>query len=336
MYNKLIPDINKKIAETGRAIISLGCSFVQGQGAFNAEIYDTYKLKDIVLGANIELDINEQQRKDVLDKYKTVTRRLGGGLDFTYMEYDNAFTNVLCNKYFEGSYAPINLGLRGCGNRGTIKELYFNPDINWDGIKEAVVIYCPSGLERFDFINDFWMEHFHWKAMWPHYQDIAESPKRDLWRGYATGLWSNKFEVLEQIGHVQELLTWCKLKNAKLIITPGFDTRYTRDNFTNSLSEVIVRDMLDNQQSSNQTHVINEAMKMLDSWPWANMYEPEGYMTFADFVVSKEKVNPTEHYHFFQYFKTGSPNGWITPCAHPSAKGHDLFAENLFKHINSL
>ena len=93
-------------------------------------------------------------------KYPSLNKSPDGKLDFTFMEYDNAFVNVLCNKYLQGSYTPINFGLRGCGNRATIKELYFYPEIDWHLIDEIIVIYCPSGVERFDFINDTYTDHF--------------------------------------------------------------------------------------------------------------------------------------------------------------------------------
>ena len=36
------------------------------------------------------------------------------------------------NKYFAGkSHTPINLGIRGCGNRASIKELYMYPELDY-------------------------------------------------------------------------------------------------------------------------------------------------------------------------------------------------------------
>jgi hypothetical protein len=42
MYNFQIPLINYGINRTGKVIVALGCSFVQGQGAFDDEIYDRF------------------------------------------------------------------------------------------------------------------------------------------------------------------------------------------------------------------------------------------------------------------------------------------------------
>ena len=60
------------------------------------------------------------------------------------------------------------------------------------------------------------------------------------------------------------------------------------------------------------------------------MFYPDGEKTFADAVTAKENIKDD---HFFNYLGTGSPNGWITACAHPSAKGHDYFAQLLYNHI---
>ena len=44
MYQNQIKKINEQLKTTDKAIIALGCSFVQGQGAVNDELYTEYKL----------------------------------------------------------------------------------------------------------------------------------------------------------------------------------------------------------------------------------------------------------------------------------------------------
>jgi hypothetical protein len=138
--------------------------------------------------------------------------------------------------------------------------------------------------------------------------------------------------VLEQIAHVQELMMWCKQhNNARLIITPGFDHRYNRDTFTKSLKTNIARtmdgDLIKDTNSSVQR---SEVDMLVNLWPWENMFYPAGQKTFADAITANEGKKDD---HFFNYLGTGSPNGWITACAHPSAKGHDYFASLLYNHI---
>lgn len=333
MYHRQVDQINNSLKHTDKAIIALGCSFVQGQGAVDDILYEQYKWEYAELGRPLEIKLTDQEQKQLLRAYPSVQKGFDSKLDFTFMEYNNAFVNVLCKKYFNGSYVPINLGLRGCGNRATIKELYFQPGIDWDKIKEIIVIYCPSGLERFDFINDGWAEHFHWKCMWPHYKDMEPSARKTLWEGYNKTLWSEKFGIIEQIAHVQELLLWCKHKNAKLIITPGFDRRYTKSYFEEHLRNDIERNINGEFISESTKFFLGkDKTELLNMFPWENMFKPGGYDTFIDLVMAQEKtVDPSEH--FFQFLGKGSPEGWVTSCSHPSAKAHDLFAKELYNYI---
>lgn len=334
MYRRQIPAINESIKRTKKAIIALGCSFVQGQGAVNDELYTDYNWEFIELGIPLQLRLNEDQKKELLAKYDTLYQEPGGNINFTFMEYENAFVNKLCKKYFQGSYTPINLGLRGNGNRGTIKELYFYPEIDWEELEEIIVIYCPSGPERFDFVNDIWNDHNKWICMWPSPQGKV-APRLDLWTGYAEALYSEKFEVLEQLAHVQELLQWCTNHKAKLIITPGFDQRYNKHYFEKSLLMNVQRNMDQLKDKLAPKKVFDTSViKYMDLWPWHKMFYPDGYPTFVDLILHQEDLDLTRNNHFFEYLGKGSPNLWITSCAHPSAKGHDYFAMKLHEYIS--
>jgi len=283
MLHSQIPLINKTIKRTGKAVVSIGCSFVQGQGAIDDDLYDNYTWKYQGMGYPIRIDITNAQKFEILKKHPGIIRPDPDHvLDFTLMEYKNAFVNVLCEKYFDGEYAPINLGIRGCGNRASIKELYFRPEINWDDIKELVVVYMPSGIERFDFVNDLWPEHFHWKAMWPNIKyfehELSVSIERDM-----DG-------------------------NVKTIAPPGF---FTYDNS-------------------------KEHKRLANLWPWEKMFKPEGFQTLADLAMSKEPSLESTNDFFFQFLGNRTPNGWMTPCAHPGVKAHDLYAKLLYNHIKTL
>jgi hypothetical protein len=280
-----------------------------------------------------------KQQKKMLKKYPTISRH-GTHLNFHNMEYKNAFVNVLCKKYFEGQYTPINLGLQGCGNRGSIKELYMYPEINWNLAKEIIVIYAPSGIERFDFVNDTSQshEHFNFKCMWPNPQGLDPSPKRDLWDAYSKIIYSEKFCIIEQILHVQELMTWCKLNNAKLVVTPGFDRRYDKDYFREVLKHRVER--RDNEEFVKASVPIlyrndDDRTNLLELFPWHLMFRPEGHATIIDLSMSKEKNLENTNEFYIQFLGKGSSDGWITPCSHPSQKSHDLFAQHLYTHIIS-
>lgn len=341
MLHSQIPLINYTIKKTGKAIVAIGCSFVQGQGAINDELYENYKWDYRGMGYPIKIDIDNSEKTSILKQYTELKPHVDEKIDFTAMEYNNAFVNVLCKKYFDGEYAPINLGIRGCGNRASIKELHFRPEIDWDGIKELIVVYMPSGIERFDFVNDLWPEHFHWKAMWPNAVENPSNGREYLWQGYNKSLYTEKFGILEQLAHVQELLTWCKLKNAKLVVTPGFDRRYNKEYFENELSLSIERDIDGNVKEIRQPGFFNydnsKDHKLLAKlWPWQATFNPEGYKTLADLAMSKEPSLSDTNDFFFQFLGKRTPDGWMTPCAHPGVKAHDLYAKLLYNHIRTL
>jgi len=229
MYQDSIQQINDDITRTKRAIISLGCSFVQGQGAIDESIYKNYKWEGIKYG-NPNIVWDKKNTHQLVKEFSDIKILHDGAPNFSRHEQKNAFSNVLAKKYFEGEYASINLGRSGCGNRATIKELYFYPKINWKELTEIIVIYCPTGAERFDFIDDIYHElnnHGRWVCAWPSILDDT-GPNKMLWQGYKEAIHSTKFEILEQISHIQELLLWCEHKNAKLIVVPSFQKVYNK------------------------------------------------------------------------------------------------------------
>lgn len=330
MFKSQIEEINKSINKTGKVIISLGCSFVQGQGAVDIEILEQYP-EIYERFTNHNYLCNEDIVKELVNKYPLLTSNHPGIIDFTFMEYDNAFVNVLCRDYLNHEYTPVNLGRRGNGNRSSIKDLYFHPEIEWTKVNEYIVIFVPSGLERIDFISDIWDDHNKWVTMWPHYQDVNEYPRKSLWKAYNECLWSEKFEVLEQLAIVQELLTWCENKNAKLITIPAFDRRYNKDHFTDALCKKYHRDI---NQRITGVRVDSEQRdaSLVNLFPWHTIFKPGGCDTFADFALSQEFPDDP-NIHFYGFLKVGTPELWITPCAHPSAKSHRLLAEELFNFI---
>jgi hypothetical protein len=138
MFSSQVKQINKDLAKKGRAIVSIGCSFVQGQGAINDEIFDNYTFKNNNLGEVLSLQTNDKEIKQILNLYPSLSVNHSNKIDFTMMEYENSFVYQLANHQYKEKYVPINLGQRGCGNRASIKELYFN-NINWNFCKEIVL-----------------------------------------------------------------------------------------------------------------------------------------------------------------------------------------------------
>lgn len=324
--------INFDLKRTGRAIIALGCSFVDGQGAVDDILYEKYNWEYKALGYPLQIVATDQELKDLMREYPSIASSTGIP-NFQPMEQENAFINVLCKKYLDRSWTAINLGIRGKGNRASITDLLLRAEIKWNLVKECIVIYCPSGPERFDFINDQFMDHVgRYECMWPNAKE-SEDVREPLWRSYKNLLWSEKFGVLEQIALIQQLKLWSQVHNAKIIITPSFDYRYSKKHFTDSLNTHVDRNT--NRVFVKETKTMYKPESLLvDQWPWESMFEPNGYKTFADLVVAQDPyLDPAKANYFFEFYGKGSPDRWITKCAHPSAKGHDYFAKVLYNHI---
>lgn len=347
MHFETIPDINKGILKNKKVIVTIGCSFVEGQGALNQKLWDTYYTVDNKYTA-AEWKFTKAQQEEIISEFPDIfyNKVFPECLNFYIHENNNSFGSVLCKKYFNDEYTHINLGRRGAGNRASIKDLYFYPDILWDEIHETIVIYCPSSQERYDFISDVYNnylnEHGRWITFWPGSHEklppyTEDSDPMDIISyGIDKAIYTDKAVILEQIAHVQELLLWCKYKRAKLIITPAFMSTYTIENFVTQLDSNIQRDM--RRKMLSKTNLNNNPLdyeKIINLWPWDNMFYPDGHSNLADLLMAQEKTLNINHF-FYNFAGKGTPDKWITPCAHPSAKGHDLFAQYLHKHILTL
>jgi hypothetical protein len=310
MYRRQYREINNSLRKTKKAIIGIGCSFVQGQGALTDGLLQKYPWEVLPAGRMVA-KYTEEQKNEIANEYGLF--ETAGELDFTYMEYENSFVNTLCNKHLNGEYTPINFGMRGNGNRASIKQLYLHPEIDWEFAEEIIVLYMPSGIERFDFALKDFDDHFNFVTMWPNYADPSVTgDRKKLWEGYAKTVWGEPHEVLEQIINAQELVSWCQNKNAKLITLLGFDPRYSREHFLTALTEHSAPKMRDWVE------------RIVEQFPWNSMIDVGEYKMFIEYVMDQEKI-PWETY--WSYRGNGTPNNWLTPCCHPSAKAHDGYAK---------
>ena len=123
MYRWQYKDIN--ITSESKIVIGLGDSFTQGQGACKNEIWEKH---------NYSFDSMYKHHETLVEEYK------------------GSWVNQLCENHLT-DYIPVNLGLRGCGNRAAVKELHLHPELNLERAKEKIVIFLLSGMERFDFVN---------------------------------------------------------------------------------------------------------------------------------------------------------------------------------------
>lgn len=338
--------VKKSLEKTKRAVISLGCSFAGGEGAYDQEVLEGLEWSQEGTGKPIQPKINDEEEAKLLQRYPELEldddSKINfssievARINFTRMFYKNSFVNVLAEKYFKGTYTGINFGSPGRGNRASIKNLQIWP-YDWKKLENIIVVYCPSAMERFDMAKDDWNGYSAFTTLYP-YPLEGKTPKANMWNGYSEGIYSEKNAVLEQILHLMELKQWCKVNNAKLIITPAFDKGYNKTYFEKTLLTKKVRNLeyqLVKEEPEDRPNIIEHLSHLIDQWNWSDMFYPDGANTFMDLCVKQEGITP-EHYEYWQYLGKGSPKKWITHCCHPSAKAHDLFANLLHRKIKDM
>ena len=200
-------DIIKKLSPNSKIIIGIGDSFTQGQGACSEDIWEKYNW-----------DVENIPKED---------ERLVNSIF-----YENSWVNQLCKNHLT-DYIPINFGMAGRGNRAAVKQLSMHPTFKFDTIKEKIVIFMLSGMERFDFVHKKFKEHLYFKTMWPSY--LYNGNEKGLWAEYLTHIYSDRSATIELILNINEVQVWCKANNAKLIIISAFSTDYNIDSFYNKI-----------------------------------------------------------------------------------------------------
>lgn len=190
---------SRKIVPGDKAIICLGDSFTQGQGAWSSDTWNRYN------GRIDHTEINSDLEREL---------------------YSNSWPSQLVNKYLT-DYVSVNLGVIGTGNRAAVKELYLNPSVNLQDVSSGVLIYMLSGIERLDLLNKTFPSNRHFDTIWPTPDHDSE-----LWRVYAKQVWSDKFSAIETLLNIKEAETYAKANNLSLVLISAFEQRYTPEWFT--------------------------------------------------------------------------------------------------------
>lgn len=282
----MLDHITPKIPKESKIIIGLGDSYTQGVGSWSKETYKKHKGR--------------------IDPLKTFSDEL------TIEMYHNSWVHQLCRNHLT-DFIPVNLGIAGAGNRAAVKELYLNPNIEFDNAKEVIVIYMMSGLERFDFVTRNYTSHSHFYTMWPHPWD-PNSTNKNLWQAYADSLWSEQFNVLENILNIREAEIYCQAKNWKLVVTSAFDQRITTDYFLK--------------------HAGVENKKLVDSVSWNNFLYPHGMKSFMELLLTHDgNAHMVDGEFYNHYSKLKEPTEYITNCIHPTQEGARIIAEEMFEFL---
>ena len=299
-----------KLTKNSKALIVLGDSFVEGQGALTDYVWEKYGWSE--------------------DNFN----RIGVVKDGTWNpeheyirteEMNNSFPSVICRNYMK-DWIPVNLGFRGNGNRAGVKALTTcYPDLNLHLPKEKVVIFFVGQFCRYDFVAKDFDSHAMWHTIWPHADPgIDNIGEKHLWNGYATEVHTDLTEMLEFIFLVKELQMWCELHNAKLVLINSFEYNFDKTH------------MLKVAKSHNYPKYVE---LLVDKFPWnLVMKHPKGKRAMIDELLDAEgRLDLAKHQHQFYFWakehEKGTPNGYFTPCAHPTIKGHELYAKLIYQHL---
>lgn len=281
-------------------VIGLGCSWTQGEGGYPDYIWKLYKGRVNLKGSDEHLRC---------------------------YEHENSWVNVLCKQYFK-DHIPINLGVRGIGNKAAVKQLYFCDNVDFNN-SSGYIILLLSGFERYDFFQreplsndktliDYYSDgsfrHYKWRTMWPF--DLEGNDDRVLWNYYAEHLHSDQFICAESLMAMLELQTFCKAHNFKMIVANAYNPFNNLKNFMKSNLGSIV-----------------------DKFDWKYyLHEKTNYTAMMEKLVELDnaglkKENWQGFYDFYQKFTW--PSKYITNCNHPTVDGYKVIAEELYKFIKS-
>lgn len=288
-----------RITKDTKLLIGIGDSFCAGRGACSIELWEKY-------GWDMERMYGE------------------GGAEVEESNYANSWVNQLCKNHMP-DWTPLNLGMSGKGNRYAIKELMVNPLLGIEKAKEKIVVFAVSGFERFDLAKDLVGEE-HFTTQWPVYGGYKEKKigYSELTLENGDSLYSEKFVISEFILNIIELMNWCKLHNAKLLLISAFTPEFNKNHFIDVLSP-------------NVTSVLGQMKldELIWSVPWERIIRPLAFSCITDMLMHLEGWDRDLSGYGFRNMKieTIGPNGYMTKCQHPSEKGHKLLAEVIYEHI---
>jgi len=285
-------------------IIGLGCSWTQGEGGYPDEIVKEY---------NGRVQKSNRCKNDYhLRKY----------------EHENSWVNVLCRDYFT-DHIPVNLGVKGCGNRAAVHQLNFCDIVDWQNATGTVILMM-SGMERYDFLvenpkhkspdpdhySNGEFVHNKWRTAWPY--DKSDGEPDPVWSVYARYLWSEQFQACHAMLVLLDLENFCKARNFNLVIANGF-----------------------NSQNSNgvKAYLSEYAGGLVDKLDWNNYFHNfVDYHAMLQKLIELDGLVPVDHYRggYFNYYQSRDwPAKYLTNCegAHPTIEGYKVIADELAKFI---
>ena len=326
--SRRIADINNSLSRTRRAIVTTGCSFAYGKGAYDEELLADLMPRSINDKWG-DWDYNDAGHdpkllESVAKKHNLVYDKQRNTMHTTAMECNNSFVSQLCENNLANEYTPINFGASGKGNMGSIERMFYY-DINWEDCDEIIVVWMPTDLARCDISGggrqDFTMIGSDTDTLFPTNIELADitNARQAAEYGYTNELLMQNPIEQKMILKCYKLLTqWCLFHNAKLVIFPGFRPLPTPEEMFNGLApeSTIGHDEL---KAHLRRHI-----------PTDKIIEVDGRPTFGHWILKLEGVEGRYDMHDVVHNKTVSIDyNYLTPCGHPNKKSHGMLADHL-------
>ncbi len=291
---------NKFIEEGDKVIVTIGDSFVEGQGAYDDGEWE-------------KLNWTEPTDQDVINSFR-------------HMEHRNAWPTQLRENHLR-DYNVINLGSRGKGNRYAVKRLTtFSPHFEYKKASELTIIFNITQWCRFELIAENFDLTFNrlFETIWPSVPgDKAPPGHKDLWTGYGTAVFSNKSTTLEFISTLVELQNFCKIHNANLVVINQMEDL----GYKSLMQENIMKDSHPDIYNRN-----SKILEQIDFSLW--MYGEENKVLIDELTSLNGNLNDRFEKEYGWYGNyIGKENKYFTPCSHPTKYGHKILAEIIYKHL---
>lgn len=260
-----------------KALIGIGDSWTQGQGGIPLKFWDE-------LGGRV-------------DKKDEIAEPL-----FLHHELENSWVNVLCKEYYK-DYTPINLGMRGYGNIGAVKNLYIYND-KVEDVTSGMLIFMLSSRVRMDIYNPsgFVPGRRRFRTFYPHRDNTKPGEKTWYQETY-----SEYMAKGQTIMNILEAQTWAKAHNLEFYFTSAFD-------------------YIDDLKEEKDLHY-----NMSDQINWDNHINPNNhYYKFLN------ELNGTPNKGHHDYFNMPGPDKYITNDVHPTILGYKEIAKDIYNSIEKI
>lgn len=251
-----------------KVVIGLGDSWTQGEGGVPPYLFERGKGR-----VDNNRDDDDQE--------------------FLKHEHENSWVNQLCVKYFT-DHKPYNLGMRGYGNRGAVKNLHYS-DIPFEEITGGYLIFLLSSKERYDFTGNQTLPGGRRRFLTMYPQTHTK-----LYRFYTENIYSEFGSKQDLMFNIIEAQTIAKLYKLDFYFAYAFDNGGVAKGDPYGLSKKI---------------------------DWSKCLTP--YKTYMEVLCEKEGIA-----YDAEFIRTQKqPLEYVTNCLHPTIKGYEIITDHIHNTI---